>query len=42
MLGVALLCIPVFVSGRKISRLEGGCFVGAYLAYLSYLVVQRT
>jgi len=42
MLGVALLCIHVFVSGRKISRLEGGCFVGAYLAYLSYLVVQRT
>lgn len=42
MLAVALLCIPVFISGRKISRLEGGFFVGAYIAYLSYLIIQRT
>lgn len=42
MLGVALLCIPVFVSGRQISRIEGGLFVSAYAAYLSYLIIQRT
>lgn len=42
MLGVALLCIPVFVSGRKISRFEGGLFVSAYVAYLSYLIIERT
>lgn len=42
MLGVALLCIPVFISGRKISRLEGGLFVSAYVTYLGYLLVQRT
>ena len=42
MLGVALLCIPVFVSGREISRWEGGLFVGAYAAYLGYLIMQRT
>ncbi|NIJ15406.1 calcium/sodium antiporter [Sphingobium vermicomposti] len=42
MLGVALLCIPVFVSGRQISRIEGGLFVSAYVAYLSYLIVERT
>lgn len=42
MLGVALLCIPVFVSGRRISRIEGGLFVSAYAAYLSYLIIQRT
>jgi len=42
MLGVALLCIPVFISGRKVSRIEGVFFVCAYLAYLSYLVTQRT
>src|SRR3546814_5637901 len=35
MLGVALLCIPIFVSSRKISRFEGGLFVSAYAAYLS-------
>ncbi|WP_067105078.1 calcium/sodium antiporter [Sphingopyxis granuli] len=42
MLGVALLCIPIFVSSRKISRFEGGLFVSAYAAYLSYLIIQRT
>lgn len=42
MLGVALLCIPVFVSGRQISRIEGGLFVSTYVAYLSYLIIQRT
>lgn len=42
MLGVALLCIPVFVSGRKISRFEGGLFVSAYVAYLGYLIIERT
>ncbi len=41
MLGVALFCIPVFVSGRKITRGEGGLFVSAYMAYLSYLIIQR-
>ncbi len=42
MLGVALVCIPVFISGRQISRLEGGLFVSAYAAYLGYLIIQRT
>jgi cation:H+ antiporter len=38
---VALACIPVFVSGRRIERWEGGLFAGAYLAYLVYLLVAR-
>lgn len=42
MLGVALLCIPVFVSRRKISRFEGGLFVSAYATYLGYLIIERT
>ncbi len=42
MAAVAFVCIPIFVSGRKISRVEGGLFVAAYVAYLSYLVVART
>ncbi len=41
MLGVALLCIPVFVTGRQVSRAEGGLFVGTYLAYLTWLLVAR-
>lgn len=42
MAAVAFVCIPIFVSGREISRIEGGLFVAAYVAYLSYLVVART
>lgn len=39
---VALACVPVFWSGRTISRLEGGVFVGAYAAYLTALILLRT
>lgn len=42
MLLVALACIPVFISGRVVSRREGALFVGAYAAYLAYLIVART
>ena len=39
---VALVCVPVFLTGKKVSRLEGGLFVGTYLVYLTYLIVART
>ena len=38
MVAVALICIPVFISGRVVSRLEGGLLVTGYLAYLTYLI----
>jgi cation:H+ antiporter len=38
---VAVACIPTFVTGRCVTRLEGALFVGAYLAYLSYLILAR-
>ncbi len=38
---VALVCVPVFRSGQVISRLEGGCFVVAYLVYLTTLIFIR-
>ena len=41
MLAVALACIPVFVSGRRISRGEGAFAVLLYLAYLGWLVFGR-
>lgn len=41
MVGVAIVCVPVFVSGRRVSRLEGGLFVGSYLAYLFALLFFR-
>ncbi len=42
MLGAALLCVPVFLTGRRISRWEGAGFVVAYAAYLTYLVTMRS
>jgi cation:H+ antiporter len=42
MTAVALLCVPVFVTGRQVTRLEGGLFVTAYAAYLTFLVATRT
>jgi len=41
MAGVALACVPVFWSGKCISRLEGGLGVAAYLIYLLWLVLFR-
>jgi cation:H+ antiporter len=35
---VALACVPVFLTGHRITRWEGGLFVAAYLTYLAYLV----
>jgi len=41
MVGAAVACVPVFLSGRRITRLEGGTFVAAYLVYLTWLLVAR-
>ncbi|MFZ3113933.1 MAG: sodium:calcium antiporter, partial [Methanothrix sp.] len=38
---VALACVPVFLTGRRISRLEGGLGVAAYLIYLIWLLLFR-
>ncbi len=38
MTATALLCIPLFVSGRKVSRAEGVFLVACYLVYLGYLI----
>ena len=41
MAGVALACVPVFWSGKRISRLEGGLGVAAYLIYLLWVALFR-
>ncbi len=38
---VALACVPVFLTGRCISRMEGGLGVATYLVYLIWLVLFR-
>ena len=42
MAGVMLLCIPVFLTGRRMSRGEGIGFVLAYVVYLALLIAFRT
>jgi len=37
MLAVSVACIPVFLSGARISRGEGACFLISYLLYLAFL-----
>lgn len=41
MAAVSLICVPIFASGRRISRLEGALMVAAYAAYLSALLIWR-
>jgi len=42
MTGVALACVPVFLNGKCISRMEGGMGVTLYLIYLLWLILFRT
>jgi len=39
---VTAAAVPVFVSGARISRIEGGLFVASYIAYLAWLLLTRT
>lgn len=39
MLASAFACLPVFLSGRKITRWEGAIFLAYYIAYTSYLIL---
>lgn len=41
MAGVAIGAIPVFITGKQVSRLEGALGVAIYLAYLLWLVFLR-
>lgn len=42
MLAVAVVCLPVCFTGRRIDRWEGALFFGYYLAYLAYLILDAT
>ncbi len=39
MLAVALICLPIFFSGREIARWEGFVLLGYYIAYTAYLIL---
>ncbi|MFH2126889.1 MAG: sodium:calcium antiporter, partial [Pseudomonadota bacterium] len=42
MIAVSVACLPVFFTGRAISRWEGLLFLAYYVAYTSYLVLDAT
>jgi cation:H+ antiporter len=42
MIAVAIACLPIFFNGYTIHRWEGGVFVGYYVAYTSFLVLDVT
>jgi len=39
MIGVMVLCLPVFWTGYRISRLEGGLLLGYYVCYTTFVVL---
>lgn len=40
MVAVAVACLPIFASGAVIARWEGGLFLGYYVAYTAYLILD--
>ena len=42
MVAVAMACIPIFISGRRVTRIEGGAMVAAYVGYLLFLLLTQT
>ncbi|MFO0451452.1 MAG: sodium:calcium antiporter, partial [Pseudomonadota bacterium] len=40
MTAVAVACLPIFFTGHTIARWEGAVFVGYYVAYVAYLVLN--
>ncbi len=42
MIAVAFVCLPIFFTGGKISRAEGGVLFAYYVAYTLYLILAAT
>jgi cation:H+ antiporter len=42
MVAATMVLVPVFFSGRRVHRAEGGAMVAAYLVYLTFLLVTQT
>ncbi len=39
MLAVAVACLPIFLTGARVARWEGGVFLAYYVAYTAYLIL---
>ncbi len=42
MIGVAALCLPIFITGSRISRGEGVLLLGYFFLYMAYLILNAT
>jgi len=42
MFAAAMACVPIFATGQMIARWEGALFLGLYVAYVTYLVLDAT
>jgi cation:H+ antiporter len=40
MIAISVACFPIFFTGMSISRWEGGLFLGYYVVYTAFLVMQ--
>ncbi len=40
MAGTALVCLPVFITGHRVSRFEGLLLISGYLGYTGYLILR--
>jgi cation:H+ antiporter len=41
MVATAVVCVPVFLTHRRLGRIEGGAFVTVYGVYMAWLLVTR-
>jgi cation:H+ antiporter len=42
MVAVAVACLPIFFTGRRINRFEGALFLAYYAVYIAYLILSAT
>jgi cation:H+ antiporter len=42
MVVVALICVPIFITGRRVSRFEGGAMVTGYVLFLAFVLTTQT
>jgi cation:H+ antiporter len=40
MIAIAIACLPILFRGHRIDRWEGALFLGYYLAYTAYLLLD--
>jgi cation:H+ antiporter len=41
MVAAAVVCVPVFLTHRRLSRAGGGAFMMTYVAYMAWLLGTR-